>query len=160
MYDFAVIVDWLTFAVRWFHVIAGIAWIGSSFYFIALDLGLRKYAYTPEKVGGEQMQIHGGGFYRMQKLHGRPGQSSRASRLVQMGSLFDLAFWIRTFGPDLLSRSRPLPSRHVEAEHIDHSRNIDFDSIYRTRVDIVRPRLQKSPRKERPGCSSLRFLQS
>ncbi|MDE0111977.1 MAG: urate hydroxylase PuuD [Albidovulum sp.] len=67
MYDFAVIVDWLTFAVRWFHVVAGIAWIGSSFYFIALDLGLRKYPYTPEKVGGEQMQIHGGGFYRMQK---------------------------------------------------------------------------------------------
>ena len=67
MYDFAVIVDWLTFAVRWFHVIAGIAWIGSSFYFIALDLGLRKYPHTPEKVGGEQMQVHGGGFYRIQK---------------------------------------------------------------------------------------------
>ncbi len=39
--------DWLGFAVRWVHVITGIAWIGSSFYFIALDLGLRKAITWP-----------------------------------------------------------------------------------------------------------------
>ena len=59
--------DWLEFAVRWLHVITGIAWIGSSFYFIALDLGLRKADHLPEGVGGEAWQVHGGGFYRMQK---------------------------------------------------------------------------------------------
>ncbi len=42
MYDFAVAWDWLGFAARWLHVITAIAWIGSSFYFIALDLGLRQ----------------------------------------------------------------------------------------------------------------------
>ena len=39
MLDFAIFWDWLAFAVRWLHVITGIAWIGSSFYFVALDLG-------------------------------------------------------------------------------------------------------------------------
>ena len=39
MYDFAIFWDWLSLAVRWLHVITGIAWIGSSFYFVALDLG-------------------------------------------------------------------------------------------------------------------------
>ena len=38
----AVVVAWLEMMVRWLHVVAGIAWIGSSFYFIALDLSLRK----------------------------------------------------------------------------------------------------------------------
>ena len=39
MTDFAIFWEWLSFAVRWVHVITAIAWIGSSFYFIALDLG-------------------------------------------------------------------------------------------------------------------------
>ena len=42
MPDYAIFWEWLSFAVRWTHVITAIAWIGSSFYFIALDLGLRK----------------------------------------------------------------------------------------------------------------------
>jgi hypothetical protein len=42
MPDTAILWEWLSFAVRWTHVITAIAWIGSSFYFIALDLGLRK----------------------------------------------------------------------------------------------------------------------
>jgi len=59
--------DWLGFAIRWVHVITGIAWIGSSFYFIALDLGLRKSDHLADGVDGEAWQVHGGGFYRMQK---------------------------------------------------------------------------------------------
>ena len=42
MYDMAAIGAWIEFAVRWVHVITAIAWIGSSFYFIALDLGLHR----------------------------------------------------------------------------------------------------------------------
>jgi uncharacterized membrane protein len=42
MFDLLVLGDWLEFAVRWVHVITAIAWIGSSFYFIALDLGLHR----------------------------------------------------------------------------------------------------------------------
>ncbi|MCJ8309056.1 MAG: urate hydroxylase PuuD [Hyphomicrobiales bacterium] len=66
-YDFAVIWDGMSFAVRWLHVITGIAWIGSSFYFIALDLGLRKADKLPEGAHGEEWQVHGGGFYHIRK---------------------------------------------------------------------------------------------
>lgn len=55
------------FAVRWLHVVTAIAWIGSSFYFIALDLGLRKTPSLPPLAHGEEWQVHGGGFYHIQK---------------------------------------------------------------------------------------------
>ncbi|MGQ2909654.1 MAG: urate hydroxylase PuuD [Aliihoeflea sp.] len=67
MYDFAIFWDWLSFAARWLHVITAIAWIGSSFYFIALDLGLRRQGQLPPGVNGEEWQVHGGGFYHIQK---------------------------------------------------------------------------------------------
>ena len=67
MYEFAVAWDWLSFAARWLHVITAIAWIGSSFYFIALDLGLRQRPGLPEGVHGEEWQVHGGGFYHIEK---------------------------------------------------------------------------------------------
>jgi len=57
--------DWLAFAIRWLHVITAIAWIGSSFYFIALDLGLNRNIDGP--ADGEEWQVHGGGFYHIQK---------------------------------------------------------------------------------------------
>jgi uncharacterized membrane protein len=65
MYDAAIIWEWLAFAVRWLHVITAIAWIGSSFYFIALDLGLNRNIKGP--ADGEEWQVHGGGFYHIQK---------------------------------------------------------------------------------------------
>jgi len=67
MYDFAVLWDWIAFAVRWLHVITAMAWIGASFFFIALDLGLKKVAHAPAGVSGEEWQVHGGGFYHIQK---------------------------------------------------------------------------------------------
>ncbi|PKP85693.1 MAG: cysteine desulfurase, partial [Alphaproteobacteria bacterium HGW-Alphaproteobacteria-2] len=54
MGDWVVMTEWAEFAVRWLHVVTGIAWIGSSFYFIALDLGLRKAPGLPEGVHGEE----------------------------------------------------------------------------------------------------------
>ena len=65
MYDLAVLWSWAEFAVRWLHVITAIAWIGSSFYFIALDLGLNRNISGP--ADGEEWQVHGGGFYHIQK---------------------------------------------------------------------------------------------
>src|SRR5690606_12659867 len=67
MQDFAIAWDWLAFAVRWLHVVTAIAWIGSSFYFIALDLGLRQRPTLPQGAHGEEWQVHGGGFYHIQK---------------------------------------------------------------------------------------------
>ncbi|MCE2517020.1 MAG: urate hydroxylase PuuD [Alphaproteobacteria bacterium] len=59
--------NWAEFAVRWLHVITAIAWIGSSFYFIALDLGLRRDRKLETGADGEEWQVHGGGFYHIQK---------------------------------------------------------------------------------------------
>lgn len=67
MFDLAIMWDWLAFAVRWLHVITGIAWIGASFYFIALDLMLRKAPDLPEGASGEEWEVHGGGFYHTTK---------------------------------------------------------------------------------------------
>lgn len=65
--DYAILEAWLELAVRWVHVITGIAWIGSSFYFIALDLGLKQSPDRRQDVHGEEWQVHGGGFYHVQK---------------------------------------------------------------------------------------------
>jgi len=58
---------WSELLIRWVHVIAGIAWIGSSFYFIALDLSLKPGRELPEQAHGQAWQVHGGGFYNMVK---------------------------------------------------------------------------------------------
>lgn len=63
-----VLTEWLSAILRWLHVIAGIAWIGSSFYFIHLDLGLKNHGALPAGVKGESWQVHGGGFYQMIKF--------------------------------------------------------------------------------------------
>ncbi len=67
MYEYAIAWEWIAFAVRWLHVVTAIAWIGSSFYFIALDLGLVKRPHLPPGAYGEEWQVHGGGFYHIQK---------------------------------------------------------------------------------------------
>ena len=63
----SVLTEWLSLIVRWLHVIAGIGWIGSSFYFIHLDLSLKPRSGLPAGVQGDAWQVHGGGFYHMVK---------------------------------------------------------------------------------------------
>jgi uncharacterized membrane protein len=63
----SVLTEWLSLILRWTHVIAGIGWIGSSFYFIHLDLSLKARPGLPEGVKGDAWQVHGGGFYHMIK---------------------------------------------------------------------------------------------
>lgn len=72
MDDFVIMWEWFAFAVRWLHVTTAIAWIGSSFYFIALDLGLKKSPNLPAGAYGEEWQVHGGGFYHIQKYSVAP----------------------------------------------------------------------------------------
>tara|TARA_R110002051_G_scaffold4386_3_gene23374 strand:+ start:12252 stop:13484 length:1233 start_codon:yes stop_codon:yes gene_type:complete len=67
MYDVAILWEWLAFVLRWLHVITAMAWIGASFFFIALDLGLKKAPNMPVGASGEEWQVHGGGFYHIQK---------------------------------------------------------------------------------------------
>ncbi len=67
MVDWVLMLEWAEIAVRWLHVITAIAWIGSSFYFIALDLGLHRDRALASGADGEEWQVHGGGFYHVQK---------------------------------------------------------------------------------------------
>jgi uncharacterized membrane protein len=67
--------DWLDLLLRWLHVIAAIAWVGSSFYFVLLDQSLRfpkDVADREAGVGGELWEVHGGGFYHVQKYRVAP----------------------------------------------------------------------------------------
>lgn len=63
----SVATEWLSLIFRWLHVVAAMGWIGSSFYFIALDLSLKPGQGLPDGVKGEAWQVHGGGFYRIVK---------------------------------------------------------------------------------------------
>jgi len=64
--------DWLNLALRWGHMIAGIGWIGTSFYFIGLDVSLRRRAGAREGVDGSAWEVHGGGFYHVEKYSVAP----------------------------------------------------------------------------------------
>jgi len=91
MYDVAIIWDWISFAVRWLHVITAMAWIGSSFYFIALDLGLKpqyRRVRRWRRVAGSWR-----GILSHPEISRRPRGDARASDLVQMGKLHHLAVW-------------------------------------------------------------------
>ena len=71
----AYLVDWLNLLGRWLHFITGIAWIGSSFYFVWLDNHLeapRESVDVEKGVGGEIWSVHGGGFYHAQKYQVAP----------------------------------------------------------------------------------------
>ncbi|MEM9205822.1 MAG: urate hydroxylase PuuD [Pseudomonadota bacterium] len=61
------LLDWLDLLLRWAHIITGITWIGTSFYFIALDLSLRQRAKMDKGVYGTAWEVHGGGFYHVEK---------------------------------------------------------------------------------------------
>ncbi len=66
----AYLLEWTTLLLRWLHLIVGIAWIGSSFYFVWLDNSLRPpedEALKAKGVAGELWAVHGGGFYNPQK---------------------------------------------------------------------------------------------
>ena len=65
------LLDWLNLIVRWIHVIVGIAWIGTSFYFNWLDSRLDR-EIDSENIEGELWSVHSGGFYNINKLKGPP----------------------------------------------------------------------------------------
>jgi len=67
----AYLLDWANLLVRWLHFIAGVAWIGASFYFVMLDSSLSKPARPQDAergVTGELWAVHGGGVYQSQKF--------------------------------------------------------------------------------------------
>ncbi len=63
------LIDWLSLILRWLHVIAGIAWVGASFYFVWLDSSLQEPPQEKRDRGlsGELWAVHGGGIYEVGK---------------------------------------------------------------------------------------------
>lgn len=69
-----VLQEWLNLVIRWIHVIVGIAWIGTSFFFMWLDAHLNAPLKEEDGVTGEAWLLHSGGFYRMSKKQLAPDQ--------------------------------------------------------------------------------------
>ena len=63
-----IVLDWLGLVLRWAHIIVGIAWIGSSFYFMWLDSHLEEPTVPDDDVEGQLWMVHSGGFYRVDKI--------------------------------------------------------------------------------------------
>lgn len=68
------VLDWLNIIFRWIHIVAGIAWIGSSFFFMWLDSALAKPDQEKKGVTGELWMTHSGGFYQVEKRKIGPGE--------------------------------------------------------------------------------------
>lgn len=63
----AIFYEWTSLLIRWVHMITGICWIGSSFYFMHIDASIRQSSDIPAGKGGETWEVHGGGFYQVRK---------------------------------------------------------------------------------------------
>lgn len=66
------VVEWMNMAVRWIHVVFGIAWIGASFYFVFLENSLNRTKELREGIAGNLWAVHGGGFYYLEKYKVAP----------------------------------------------------------------------------------------
>lgn len=66
--------QWVSLALRWIHVITGVTWIGTSFYFNWLNARITPLEAPQPGVAGELWSVHGGGFYRVLKYTVVPGQ--------------------------------------------------------------------------------------
>lgn len=70
----AAALDWANLLIRWFHVIAGIWWIGSSLYFVWLDNSFEPPKEPRDGVDGETFMVHGGFYYLVEKRRMEPGK--------------------------------------------------------------------------------------
>jgi uncharacterized membrane protein len=70
----ATLLDWLNLALRWFHVVVAIGWIGASFYFMWVDSNITPPEKPREGVAGELWMVHSGHFYQVEMRHLRPGE--------------------------------------------------------------------------------------
>ena len=114
--------EWLNLVLRWMHLIFGIAWIGSSFFFVWLDNSLRQGANQQPGVLGQAWLIHGGGFYFTVKFSVAPPQLPKELHWFKYEAYFT---WISGFflmgvlyyvGADLyLIDERVLPLSKTEA---------------------------------------------
>ncbi|MCB1540693.1 MAG: urate hydroxylase PuuD [Rhodoblastus sp.] len=103
----AIALEWGGLLLRWTHIITGIAWIGSSFYFMHLDAALRAIPEIPAGKGGEAWEVHGGGFYQVRKYLVAPDKMPAELMWHKWESYstwisgFSLLVWVYYLGADL-----------------------------------------------------------
>ena len=66
--------EWLHLLLRWFHIVAGVMWIGNSFFFMWLDRAFEPPKEPKDGVTGETYLIHGGGYYFVERRKLEPGK--------------------------------------------------------------------------------------
>ena len=152
MYEFAIIWDWLAFAVRWLHVITGIAWIGSSFYFVALDLGLKKVPHLPPGAYGEEWQVHGGGFYHIQKYLVAPERMPEHLVWFKWESYATWLIGLRDAGDRLLCRGGSVPGRPDGARHPGLGGDRDLAPVAVGGVAVLRQPVQVAAGRRTRRC--------
>jgi uncharacterized membrane protein len=103
----AIVMEWGALLLRWLHIITGIAWIGSSFYFMHLDAAIRAIPEIPAGKGGEAWEVHGGGFYQVRKYLVAPERLPKELMWHKWESYsswisgFFLLVWMYYLGADL-----------------------------------------------------------
>ena len=103
----AIVIEWGGLLLRWVHIITGIAWIGSSFYFMHLDAAIRAIPEIPAGKGGEAWEVHGGGFYQVRKYLVAPDKLPNELMWHKWESYstwisgFFLLVWVYYLGSDL-----------------------------------------------------------
>ena len=110
--------DWLDLLIRWLHVIAGIVWIGTSFYFVALDNHLGPAEGAAGRRRRRRRRVVGDPRRRLLphlEVHGRAARAARAAALVQVGGLHDVALGLRAARRPLLPRRGDVPDRPVRS---------------------------------------------
>ena len=148
------LIGWLDLVFRWFHVAAAIVWIGTSFYFVALDNHLREPEDTHDRergVGGETWEIHGGGFYRVEKFRVAPRAAARDAALVQVGGVLDVDLRLHAARRPLLPRAAHVSDRPAVGEPRAVGGDRDLARRPRRRLGRLRPSL---PHDRRGGASS------
>ena len=147
--------DWLNLLIRWLHVIAAIAWIGASFYFVLLDQSLEaptKVEDLRDGVGGELWEVHGGGFYHVKKYKVAPPVLPEPPRLVQVGGVHDVALGLRADGRPLLPQRAGVPDRPRGGRPDAVAGRRDQRRAARRRVDRLRRPLPAA-RRATASCS-------
>lgn len=89
-----ILVEWLSLAIRWVHVMTGIMWIGTSFFFIWLDSSLRHHGAPKPGIAGESWLVHGGGFYAVEKFLVAPGSMPKELHWFKYEAYFT---WVSGF---------------------------------------------------------------
>ena len=103
----AILLEWGSLLLRWLHMITGICWIGSSFYFMHIDASIRGTPDFQEGKGGNTWEVHGGGFYQVTKYMVAPEKLPpemiwhKWEAYTTWTSGFFLLVWVYYFSSDL-----------------------------------------------------------